>query len=186
MIKNALVFTEDNNLHITKPNGLRYQFENVDKPNLGFDFDVVVYDNEEFKIVKYDDTKHFDENKREPLTDTDRDAIETYISNSEPPTNVNLNNQIIDELNENIYRNIEEMAQQWRFRDFNETIYAGREGSNHPFRSDARTVMEYADSVNVILVQVMDEIVATREDHLRDFDYYINQFPQPTNPNLAL
>ena len=52
---NALIFTEDNNLHLTKPNGLRYQFENVDKPNLGFDFDVLVYDNEEFKILSYDD-----------------------------------------------------------------------------------------------------------------------------------
>ena len=48
---NAFIFTEDNNLHITKPNGLRFQFENVDKPNLGFEYDVVIYDKEEFKIL---------------------------------------------------------------------------------------------------------------------------------------
>ena len=56
---NAFIFTEDNNLHITKPNGLRFQFENVDKPNLGFEYDVVIYDKEEFKILNYDDSKSF-------------------------------------------------------------------------------------------------------------------------------
>ena len=44
---NQLIYTEDNNLHVTKPNGLRYQYENVEKPNLGFEFDVVIYDMQE-------------------------------------------------------------------------------------------------------------------------------------------
>ena len=115
---NALVFTEDNNLHITKPNGLRYQFENVDKPNLGFDFDVIVYDNEEFKIEKYDDEMPFDEQERKPLTETERNAIETYIENSEPPPNTSLNNQHIDELARTVYEYLEQQAQQYQFREF--------------------------------------------------------------------
>ena len=72
---NAFIFTEDNNLHITKPNGLRFQFENVDKPNLGFEYDVVIYDKEEFKILNYDDNKSFDEKERQPLEWSYRHAI---------------------------------------------------------------------------------------------------------------
>ena len=164
---------------------MRYQFENVDKPNLGFDFDVLVYDNEEFKILSYDDDKSFDEQDKQPLTETDRNAIETYIQNSEPPPNTSLNNQHIDELSQTVYRYSEEQAQQYQFREFLECVYAGREGSNHPFRSDARIVMEYVDSLNIILCQLQDEIIATREDHLREFDYYTNQLPPPINPVIA-
>ena len=182
---NALVFTEDNNLHITKPNGLRYQFENVDKPNLGFDFDVIVYDNEEFKIEKYDDEMPFDEQERKPLTETERNAIETYIENSEPPPNTSLNNQHIDELARTVYEYTEQQSQQYQFREFFECVYAGREGSNHPFRSDARVVMEYADSLNIIQCQIQDEIIATREDHLREMEYYKNQLPEPISPVIS-
>ena len=52
-IKNALVYCENRNLFIRKPNGLEYDFENVDKPALGFEFDVVVYDDMEVKILEY-------------------------------------------------------------------------------------------------------------------------------------
>ena len=54
---NQLIYTENNNLHITKPNGLRYEYKNVEKPNLGFEFDVIIYDMQEgeYKIVNYND-----------------------------------------------------------------------------------------------------------------------------------
>ena len=48
---NALVYCEFGNLLVRKPNGLEYRFENVDKPDLGFDFDVLVYDQIEVKIL---------------------------------------------------------------------------------------------------------------------------------------
>ena len=63
---NQLIYTEDNNLHVTKPNGLRYQYENVEKPNLGFEFDVVIYDMQEgeYKIVNYNDDISFEEQEK--------------------------------------------------------------------------------------------------------------------------
>lgn len=181
---NALIFTEDNNLHITKPNGLRFHFENVDKPNLGFEYDVVIYDKEEFKILNYDDSKSFDEQEKQPLEDSDRDAIENYIANSEPPHGISLNNQLVDDIYGYAQDKIMEMADRMRFKDINDATYAGREGSNHPFRSDARRVLEYADSVYMCLIQVTEEIQATREDHLKEVDEYANLIPTPFDSNM--
>ena len=64
---NALVYCEFGNLLVRKPNGLEYRFENVDKPDLGFDFDVLVYDQIEVKILEWDKDKPFDEQDTQPL-----------------------------------------------------------------------------------------------------------------------
>jgi len=82
---NMFIYDENGNLIIRKPNGLEYTFENTDKPNLGFDFDVVVYDDIEVKIVEWEDGKDFDAQQKINLNDTERDAIEQYIENSAPP-----------------------------------------------------------------------------------------------------
>ena len=175
---NALIFTEDSNLHIIKENGLRFNFDNVPKPNLGFDFDVVIYDDrDEFKIVNYDDSKPFDDQERERLEDSERDAIEMYIRNSEPPQGVSLANQHCDDLQQTCDDRVNQMCGHYRFRNLEQVVYAGREGSNHPFRSDARKVMEYADGLWTIFIQIVDEIQSTREDHLRDVSHYIESLP---------
>ena len=49
---NMFIYDEQGNLTIRKPNGLEYSFNNTDKPDLGFEYDVVVYDDIEVKIVK--------------------------------------------------------------------------------------------------------------------------------------
>ena len=64
-MKNALVYTEDNKLWIRKPSGLNYEFVNVDKPELGFDYEVLIYDDIEVKVEKWDDSKgNFDSQKQ--------------------------------------------------------------------------------------------------------------------------
>jgi hypothetical protein len=66
------------------------------------------------------------------------------------------------------------------FTDLNEVIFAGREGSNHPQRSNARRVMEYGDAVYNVLDQICQEVRATREDTLKDMEEYMKHLPQPT------
>jgi hypothetical protein len=56
---------------------------------------------------------------------------------------------------------------------------AGRDGSNHPLRSDARRVLEYYDVLWNIYVNVMNDVKSTREDLLPDVEEYINRFPPP-------
>ena len=181
---NALIFTEDNNLHITKPNGLRYQFDNVEKPNLGFDFDVIVYDGDsEFKIVGYNDDIPFDEQDKHALVDEERDAIEQFIEQSEPPNGMSLNNQFMADLENLTHDKIEDCAIRYNFRNLNECVYAGREGSNHTYRSEARRVLEYADATWSICFQTQEEIMATREDHLKPFDEYVVVLPETVSPN---
>ena len=98
-MKSELIYGEDGVLHITKQNGLRYSFENVDPPALGFEYEVLIYADLEIKIEKWEDGKHFDEQESLFLTDADKDSIELYIENSEPPLGFNLNRQYINEIN---------------------------------------------------------------------------------------
>ena len=58
---NALIYCENGNLTIRKPNGLEYRFDNVDKPDLGFDFDVLIYDQIEVKVLKWEEGKPLDQ-----------------------------------------------------------------------------------------------------------------------------
>jgi len=178
-MKSELIYGEDGVLHITKQNGLRYSFENVDPPALGFEYEVLIYADLEIKIEKWEDDKHFDEQESFFLTDADKDSIELYIENSEPPLGFNLNRQYINEINNVCHDFVNEQMKMTGFDNLNEVVYAGREGSAHPRRSDARRIMEYADAVWMCYVQVEEEIYNTREDTLKDMQEYLSVIPTP-------
>lgn len=179
-IMNALVFCENRNLYIRKPNGLEYEFDNVDKPALGFEFEVVIYDDIEIKILNWDKSKEFDQQEHIPLNTDEIEMIEQYISNSEPPEGVNLHNQYCTMLSKYIQQEHEAIAEIYGFSNLQIVIIAGREGSNHPLRGNARRVLEYIDNTHAIFYNITDEIFATKEDLLQDYDHYRRQIP-PSN-----
>tara|TARA_B110000285_G_C15115813_1_gene613984 strand:- start:1848 stop:2399 length:552 start_codon:yes stop_codon:yes gene_type:complete len=175
---NSLIYTEDGLLIIEKPNGLKYEYENVDKPELGFEYEMMVYEDIEVKVLKWDDAKgNFDNQDKIPLTNEEKDAIETYIANSEPPIGWNLNNQYLKQLNELCKEWVNLTAERYGFDDYLEATYVGREGSAHPNRSDGRRALEYADAVWCCYAQIADEISQTREDLLKEFDSYVESIP---------
>jgi len=176
---NMLIYCENGNLTIRKPNGLEYDFKNTDKPELGFDYDVLVYDDIEVKILKWEDGKQFDDQAQINLVDSEIDAIETYISNSAPPEGVSLQNQYSENLQRMCEGYVMEQSDCYGFSNVNDVLAAGREGSNHPMRSDARRVLEYYDAVWNVYVNVVNEIKNTREDSLNVFEDYSNQIPSP-------
>lgn len=175
---NALIYTEDQKLIIRKPNGLQYEFDNTDQPELGFDFDVLVYDDIEVVIEKWDDNLCFDDQIKRDITSAEKDIIENYIDNSEPPAGTTLNNQYVQDLIGEVKNNISEFTDNYGFDDLSEATFAGREGSNHPYRSNARRILEFADSQYVIYDQLVNEIFATREDYLKPLQEYVVQLPK--------
>lgn len=178
-MKNALIYTENNELIVRKANGLQYEFKNVDRPELGFDYEVLVYDEPEVKILSWKEGVEFKDQKADQLNEVEMDAIETYISNSEAPAGVTLNSQYVNQISEICSKNLADFANQFGFEQVAEVVFAGREGSNHPYRSNARRVMEYGDANWVIFDKLMNQIFATREDMLEPFESYANQFPNP-------
>lgn len=176
---NMLIYCENCNLTIRKPNGLEWSFENTDKPELGFAYDVLVYDDIEVKIMKWQTGIEFDMQEKITLTDEEIDAIETYIDNSSPPDGTNLNNQYSEYLVRLCNQYCEEQVQCYGFTEGMEVVAAAREGSNHPLRSDARRVLEYYDAVWNVYVNVMNEVKSTREDLLKDYEFYASQLPRP-------
>ena len=80
---NMLIYCENGNLTIRKPNGLEWTFENTDRPDLGFDYDVLVYDDIEVKIMKWKENVLFDDQEKITLADDEVDAL-SLIHISEP------------------------------------------------------------------------------------------------------
>ena len=178
---NMLIYCENGHLTIRKPNGLEWRHDNVDRPNLGFEYDVLIYDDIEVKIREWKDRVEFEEQEKVSLTDVEIDAIETYIDNSVPTSDVTLQNQYSQQIN-NVGRNyIEQQINSYGFETLTDVMAAGRDGSNHPLRSDARRVLEYYDVLWNIYVNVMNEVQSTREDLLPDVETFINRFPRPQN-----
>tara|TARA_B100000902_G_scaffold7735_1_gene9826 strand:- start:1611 stop:2180 length:570 start_codon:yes stop_codon:yes gene_type:complete len=177
---NCLIYDQWGNLFIRKPNGLEWRHENVDRPALGFDFDVLIYDDVEFKIEKFEDGKEMEEQEKQPLTETDKDAIEAYIENAEPPSGVSLNQQYVGRIAEVVRNNVMHQCEKYGFDDMIEVLMAAREGSAHPYRSNARRALEYSDAVANVAEGVFREIQITREDTLKPLDEYIMQIPPPS------
>ena len=142
-IMNALIYCENGNLRVRKSNGLQWEHENVDKPELGFDYTVLIYDDIECKIETWDEEKDFDSQEKLPLSEVEKDAIEAYIANAEPPNGVSLNQQYCGRIAEITRNNVIQQLEKYGFDDMVECLMAGREGSAHPHRSNARRVLEY-------------------------------------------
>jgi hypothetical protein len=176
---NMLIYCENGNLTIRKPNGLEWTHDRVDKPNLGFDFEVLIYDDIEVKIPKWEDGKQFDDQDKIQLNDEEVDAIEQYIDNSVAPEGCTMGNQYSNQIATQAQDQINQQVDSYGFPDLMNVVAAAREGSNHPLRSDARRVLEYYDVMWNVYVGVMDEIRSTREDLLLPLDEYQSRFPQP-------
>ncbi len=82
-------------------------------------------------------------------------------------------------LNERVHQNVGAICDSYGFGCITDVLAAGREGSNHPLRSDARRVLEYHDAVWNVYISVIDEIQNTREDVLKDYYHYESMLPQP-------
>jgi len=182
---NALIYCENGNLFIRKPNGLEWRHESVDAPDLGFDYQVLIYDDIECKVEEWEDGKDLEEQAKLPLSETEKDAIEAYIENSEPPSGVSLNQQYAGRVAEGVRRNTHQQVEQYGFDDIVEVLIAAREGSAHPHRSNARRVLEYTDALASVAENVFREISITREDTLKPLEDYLMQLPPPSHLRAA-
>lgn len=174
---NMFIYDPEGSLQIRKPNGLEYGVDKVDKPDLGFEYDVLVYDQEEFKIVSWKADTCFDEQEKSPLTDEEKDAVEQYIENSVPPLGHTLGQQYVNKITDRVRQTQEMAANEYGFDSFHEAVYAGRQGSNHPYRANARMVLEFVDALYCQLDLIINEISQTREDYLKDISHYVVKLP---------
>ena len=178
---NALIYCEHGNLWIRKPNGLEWEHKNVDRPELGFEYEVLIYDDIECKVEKWNDEVELEQQDRLPLSETEKDAIEAYINNAEPPHGVSLNQQYVARINEVVQNNQHQQAEKYGFDNMVEVLLAAREGSAHPHRSDARRALEYFDAIANVAEGLYKEISITREDTLKPIEDYLLTLPPPSS-----
>tara|TARA_Y100000996_G_scaffold415402_1_gene409867 strand:+ start:1969 stop:2526 length:558 start_codon:yes stop_codon:yes gene_type:complete len=183
---NALIYCENGNLWIRKPNGLEWQHDNVDRPELGFEYEVIIYDDIECKVEKWNDEVPLEQQDRMPLSEIEKDAIESYIENAEPPHGCSLNQQYVGRISEIVRNNQIQQCQRYGFDDMIEVLIASREGSAHPHRSNARRALEYIDAVANVAEGLFREIAQTREDTLKSLEDYLLNIPPPSEgPGLG-
>ena len=178
---NMLIYCENGNLTIRKANGLEWRHENVDRPELGFEYEVLIYDDIECKVEKWNDEADLDQQERLPLSETEKDAIESYIENAEPPHGVSLNQQYVGRIADVVRNNQMAQCERYGFDDLVEVLVAAREGSSHPHRSNARRALEYFDAVADVAESLYREIATTREDTLKSLEDYLLILPPPSS-----
>ena len=144
--------------------------------------DVLVYDDIECKVEKWVENVPLEEQEGMlPLSETEKDSIEAYIDNAEPPMGVSLNTQYIGRVGNVVRSNEETQCIKYGFDNMVEVLIAAREGSAHPHRSNARRVLEYVDALASVAEGVYKEIAITREDTLKSLEDYLLQLPPPND-----
>ena len=93
-----LVYDHDNVLHITNEKGLRWNYDKTDKPQFGFDYDHIFF-------VPHDDMFEFELNgETEPLNEEAQAEVAEYIRLCEPPLELSMRKQYIEDLQEDVRR----------------------------------------------------------------------------------
>ena len=91
-----LVYDSDNVLHITNDKGLRWNYDKTQKPQFGFEYDNLFYNPFE------EETNYILNDEEHPLNDESIQEIEEYIKLCDPPSQVTLQKQFMEDLNEEV------------------------------------------------------------------------------------
>lgn len=170
-----LVYDHDNVLHITNDKGLRWNYDKADKPSFGFDYDFLFY-------VPIDDLFEFELNgESEPLNEEAQAEIVEYIKLCEPPLNLTMAKQYIDDIQDSVNgrrRKAFENLGFFKFDNMTEIMIAAREGSNDPRRQIARRFLDWNDYLVGVAYRICEELNATFDEDLKDFDTYQSQLPE--------
>ena len=175
-----LIYDHDNVLHITNDKGLRWNYDKADKPQFSFDYDSLFFIEHDdlFEIELGDDTLILDEEQKVELKE--------YVSLCEPPLELTLSKQymedLIEEKMERIGWVVNEINDYSNFADRADLMIAGREGSQDPRRQIARRVMEWMDFTHGVVERICEELRMTIDSDLKDFDFY--QESMPSAPKL--
>tara|TARA_B100001057_G_scaffold32500_2_gene29495 strand:- start:5856 stop:6494 length:639 start_codon:yes stop_codon:yes gene_type:complete len=174
-----LVYDSDNVLHITNDKGLRWNYDKTQKPQFGFEYDNLFYNPFE------EETNYILNDEEHPLNDESIQEIEEYIKLCDPPSQVTLQKQFMEDLNEEVDGRINRLFDIISDVGFNNTaqlVIASREMSNDPRRQIGRRVLDWVDFINGVNYRLKEEINATLEIDLKSYEHYLNELPSvPSN-----
>ena len=88
--------------------------------------------------------------------------------------------QYIDDIQESVKgrrRTALEKVGFFKFDNMTEIMIAGREGSNDPRRQIARRFLDWNDYLVGVAYRICEELNATLDEDLKDFDTYQSQLP---------
>ena len=174
-----LVYDLDNVLHITNDKGLRWNYDKTQKPQFGFEYDSLFYNPFE------EETNYILNDEEHPLNDESIQEIEEYIRLCDPPSQVTLQKQVMEDLNEEVDGRISrlfDIISDVGFNNTAELVIASREMSNDPRRQIGRRVLDWIDFLNGVNYRLKEEINATLEVDLKSYEHYLNELPSvPSN-----
>ena len=133
--------------------------------------------------VPFDDSFEYELNRKvEKLSEENIAEIEEYIKLCEPPLELTMAKQYSDDIQESVKnrRTIGfERLGFFKFDNMTEILIASREGSNDPRRQIARRFLDWNDFLVGTAYRICEELNATLDEDLQDFDTYLQQLPEP-------
>ena len=165
-----LVYDDNNTLHLRNERGLRWSYERTDRPELGFDFDYLFYNPPEDQCYELN-------GEAQPLSQEQLDQVKEYISLSEPPDVITLQDQHIGDLKDHINQQLDGILDDLGYHGWVEVMLVGREGSQDPYRAESRRVLEFRDWIFQTFYRLEEEIRLTVDADLLSLDAYIQKLP---------
>ena len=166
-----LVYDDQNVLHLRDERGLRWNYDRADAPDLCFDYDYLFYAPPEDEFFELNGESF-------PLEREQIDSIKEYISLAEPPDVMTLQGQYLGDLKFHIDDSMEEqILNNLNYNGWSEILVVGREGSQDPFRAEARRILEFRDFLMQTFYRIEEEIQATEDVDLLPMEDYINKLP---------
>tara|TARA_B100001248_G_scaffold15187_1_gene10136 strand:+ start:1525 stop:2163 length:639 start_codon:yes stop_codon:yes gene_type:complete len=169
-----LVYDDNNVLHITNERGLRWNYEKTQKPQFGFDYDNLFYN------PFSEETNYTLGDEQHELSEENIQEIEEYIKLCDPPSTINMQKQIIEDLGNEVEDRLSHLQngiEEIGFRNTAQLVIASREMSNDPRRQIGRRILDWMDFINGVYYRLQEELNQTLEIDLKDYDFYVNQLP---------
>jgi hypothetical protein len=157
-------------LHIESALGLRWQLDNIQKPNFSFSYDGFSISRE--RAVRRLGSDVF------PLSEVEVREIRDFVEKIPPPAGARQKSLIVD-LKALAHGLIKSVVSQLEYDGLLDVMITAREGSTDIYAQQARRVLEYVDSVWNSFYGLEAKIFNTPEEELRSSREYAEMMPFP-------
>ena len=132
---------EDGTLRIENALGLRWQLNDVSKPEFTFSYDALSV-TEQHAVRRVGGSVY-------PLAEAEAGEVRDFVRNQSPPAGITLQRQVVADLRAFAHGLINSVVSQLEYEGLLDVMITARDGSTDLYAEEARRVLTYVDAVGM-------------------------------------
>jgi hypothetical protein len=162
---------EDGTLRIENALGLRWQLNDVGKPEFTFSYDALSV-TEQHAVRRVSGCVY-------PLAEAEAGEVRDFVRNQSPPPGVTLQRQVVADLRAFAHGLINSVVTQLEYEGLLDVMITARDGSTDLYAEEARRVLTYVDAIWNAYYGLAAQISNTPEGELTSAQEYARMMPFP-------